>query len=317
MPLFPAILAALSPPFLLILLGSGLKRARVVHPAHVPVLNGLVLNVTLPALVLLGLLRAPALAPRLALLPPVFLAAEVLTLALVWTAGRLMRLPPPLLGATLMVGVFGNTSFIGYPLTLALFPRQFPETILIDQFGMTVPMYVAAALLGARLGGSAAHPWEAIRRFGRSPIFLSAVLGLALRFIPIPPALLAPGPRAVGVVLAKCLEYLGQGTTPIVLLALGVALNPGAVRGRVGPLALACGCKLLVFPLLIWGAGRLLGLPREIRLDAVLESAVPTAVMASVLSGQNDMEGDFAVGVVFVSTVLSALTLPLLLTLLG
>ena len=41
---------------------------------------------------------------------------------------------------------------------------------------------------------------------------------------------------------------------------------------------------------------------------------MPAAVMASVLAGQNDMEGDFAVGVVFVSTVLSALTVPLLLT---
>ncbi len=38
--------------------------------------------------------------------------------------------------------------------------------------------------------------------------------------------------------------------------------------------------------------------------------------MASVLAGRNDMEGDFAVSVVFVSTVLSAVTLPLLLTLL-
>ncbi len=51
-------------------------------------------------------------------------------------------------------------------------------------------------------------------------------------------------------------------------------------------------------------------------MDGVLEAAMPTAVMASVLSGQNDMEGDFAVGVVFVSTVLSAVTIPLLLTLL-
>jgi len=314
--LLTAILAALTPPFLLILLGSGLKRARVLHPAHVPVLNGLVLNVTLPALVLLGLLRAPTLAPRLALLPPVFLVAELLTMGLAWAAGRLMRLPPPLLGATLIVGVFGNTGFIGYPLTLALFPRQFPETILIDQFGMTVPMYVAAALLGTRLGGSAAHPRQAIGRFLRSPLFLSAVLGLGLRLLPVPPALLAPGPRALGGVLAQCLEYLGQGTTPMVLLALGVALNPGAIRGRAGPLALACGCKLLVLPLLVWGAGRLLGLPPAVRLDAVLGAALPTAVVASVLSGQNGLEGDFAVGVVFVSTVLSALTLPLLLTVL-
>ena len=82
----------------------------------------------------------------------------------------------------------------------------------------------------------------------------------------------------------------------------------------MGPLALACGCKLLVGPLAMWGLCRLLGLGGEVRMDGVLEAAMPASVMASVLAGQNDMEGDFAVGVVFVSTVLSAVTVPLLLT---
>ena len=303
------------------MLGYGLKRLRVLHPAHVPILNGLVINVTLPALVVLGLVRAPSLSLHLALLPLALLAAEVGTMALVFGAGKTGRLPAPLLGAMLLVGVFGNTGFIGYPLTLALLPRQFPVTILLDQFGMTVPLYLAAAWLGAGLGGAkgteSGGQRQAIVRFLRSPIFLSAILGLMLRLVPVPPDLAAlPVLRETGNVLGKCLETLGQGTTPLVLLALGVALHPGAVRGRMGPLMLACGCKLLVCPLVFWGVCRLLGVSGEVRMDGVLEAAMPTAVMASVLAGQNDLEGEFAVGVVFVSTVLSALTVPLLLTLL-
>ena len=292
----------------------------MLHPAHVPILNGLVINVTLPALVLLGLLRAPALSPHLALLPLVMLAAQVGTMAVVYGAGRAMRLPRPLLGATLMVGVFGNTSFIGYPLTLALLPRQFPETILLDQFGMTVPMYLTAAWLGAQFGGAQAAgsgQQQAMVRFLRSPIFLSAILGLVLRQVPVPPALEGlPAFREIGAVLGKCLETLGQGTTPLVLLALGVALHPGGVQGRTGPLLLACGCKLLLCPLLFWIMCRGMGVGGDVRMDGMLETAMPTAVMASVLAGQNDMEGSFAVGAVFASTLLSALSVPLLLTLL-
>ncbi len=321
MSLFPTILAALAPPFLLILLGHALKRARVLHPAHVPIFNDLVIRVTLPALVLLGLVRAPALSPHLALVPLVMLAAQVGTMAVVYGAGRAMSLPRPLLGATLMVGVFGNTSFIGYPLTLALLPRQFPETILLDQFGMTVPMYLAAAWLGAQFGGAQAAgsggQRQAMTRFLRSPIFLSAILGLVLRQIPVPPALEGlPAFREIGAMLGKCLETLGQGTTPLVLLALGVALHPGGVRGRTGPLLLACGCKLLLCPILFWIICRGIGVGGLVRMDGVLETAMPTAVMASVLAGQNDMEGSFAVGAVFASTLLSALSVPLLLTLL-
>ena len=321
MPLFTAIFTALAPPFLLIILGWLLKRARVLHPAHVPIFNGLVINVTLPSLVLLGLLRAPSLSPSLAALPLAFFGAEIATLALAYGVGRAMRLPLPLQGAILMVGVFGNTGFIGYPLTLALLPKQFPVTILLDQFGMTVPMYFGAALLGAQFGGGngtgTGGRRAAIQKFLRSPIFLSAMLGLGLRLLPIPPALAAqPLLHETGGILGKCLEYLGQGTTPVVLLALGVALRPGAVGGRLGPMVLACACKLLICPLVMWGLCYAVGASGDVRMDCVLAAAMPSAVMGSVLCAQNDMEGDFAVGVVFLSTVLSAVTIPLLLTLL-
>lgn len=319
LPLFTAIFTALAPPFLLIVLGWLLKRARVLHPAHVPILNGLVINITLPSLVLLGLLRAPSLSPSLAVLPLAFFGAEIVTLALAYGVGRWMRLPPTLQGAILMVGVFGNTGFIGYPLTLALLPKQFPVTILLDQFGMTVPMYFGAALLGAQFGGGngtgTGGRRAAIQKFLRSPIFLSAMLGLGLRLVPIPHTLATlPILRETGGILGKCLEYLGQGTTPVVLLALGVALRPGAVGGRLGPMALAGTCKLLVCPLVIWGLCHAIGVGSEVRMDCILLAAMPSSVMGSVLSGQNDMEGDFAVGAVFASTVLSAVTIPLLLT---
>ena len=312
--LYTAILTALAPPFLLIIFGAGLKRLRVLHPAQVPILNGLVLNVTLPALILLGLLRAPALSPHLALPVLAMFVAEMIALGVVYGLARGLKLPPRLLGSVLIVGVFGNTSFIGYPLTLAIFPRQFPATILLDQFGMTLPMYLTAAVVGARFGGSGGHA-AAIGRFFRSPIFLSAVLGLGLHLLPplpsVPPLL-----HRTGLILMQCLGYLGQGTTPLVLLALGVALRPGAALKRPLALGLACGAKLLLCPLLVWGLCRALGVGGEVRADTILETAMPTAVIASVLSGQNDLEGDFAVGVVFVATVLSALTVPLLLTLL-
>jgi len=48
----------------------------------------------------------------------------------------------------------------------------------------------------------------------------------------------------------------------------------------------------------------------------VLQCAMPTAVMASVYAAQSDLDGDKAVGIVFLTTVLSAVTVPLLLGLL-
>ena len=320
MSLFFTILRALAPLFGLIVLGYGLKRARVLHPSHVPVLNGLVVNVTLPALIIKGLAGAPRLPAHDALAPLALLAAQIVTLALALALGRVMRLARPTQGALALTGVFGNTGFLGYPIVLALLPREFPVAILLDQFGMTIALYLCAAGLGGVLGPSPGLPGEtrgAILRFLRSPLFLSLIVGMLVRLVPWPPALThAPGAQVLGGTLMQCLDYLGQGTTPVVLLALGVALRPGAARAYVTPLALACALKLLVCPLAMWAVSRALGLHGDLLTVGILMATMPTAVMASVLSGQHDLAGDYAVAVVFLSTVLSAVTVPLLLSVL-
>lgn len=324
MSLFLLTLRALAPLFLLILLGYGLKRARILHTAHVPVLNGVVVNLTLPALVVLGLARAPRLPLSEALLPLALLLAQIITLAAAFALGRGLRLPGPTLGATLIVGAFGNTGFLGYPMTLALLPVRFPDAILLDQFGMTILLYLSAAVIGARLGsgqaGAAGLPGQeraAILKFLRSPLFLSLVVGSLARVIPWPHALLSlPAVQWVGSVMAQCLTYLGQGTTPVVLLALGVALRPGAARLHLRPLLLSSALKLLLCPLAMWALCLAFGLSGDRLRVGVLLAAMPTAVVASVLCGQHELEGDYAVGAVFASTVFSALSVPLLLSIL-
>lgn len=320
MSLFTTTLQAILPLFLLILLGYGLKRLRILHPAHVSVLNGLVVNVTLPALIVKGLLEAPRLPAADALAPLALLAAEAVTISLALLLGRLARLPAPTQGALLMTGTFGNTGFLGYPIALAVLPRLFPVTILLDQFGMTIAMYLGAGLIGARYGESRGEPREAKQAmllFLRSPLFLSLALGLLLHLLPWPVALTHwPIARTLGNTLMQCLTYVGQGTTPVVLLALGVALRPEAARAYFSPLVLACLLKLLVCPVAMWAVARAFGLHGTLLEVGILSAAMPTSVMSSVLSGEHDLAGEYAVAVVFASTVLSAATVPLLLSVL-
>lgn len=318
--MFITILRALAPLFLLIVLGYALKRLRVLHASHVPVLNGLVVNVTLPALIIKGLTGAPRLPTHDLLAPLALFLAQGVTLAIAFLLGRALRLARPTQGALLLTGTFGNTGFLGYPIVLALLPQEFPVGILLDQFGMTIALYVVAALAGVWFspgGGHAGDMRANVLRFLRSPLFLSVVVAALLVAVPWPSGLRrVPGLAALGGILGQCLGYLGQGTTPVVLLALGVALRPGAARAYLTPLALACALKLLVCPLCLWLIARALGLHGDLLAVSVLMAAMPTAVMASVLAGQEDLAGDCAVGVVFVSTVLSALTVPLLMAVL-
>ena len=319
MPLFAATLEALAPLFLLILLGYGLKRARVLHPAHVPVLNGLVVNVTLPALIVKGLIGTPHLALRDALPPVGLIVTQFVALGLLYALGRALRFARPVQGAMMLTGTFSNTSFLGYPITLALLPHFFPETILIDQFGMTIMMYFTAAIVGATWG-AADEPGAvraALKRFLRSPIFIAAIVGSLTHLVHWPSALFqTPALSAIGHILMLCLGYLGQGTTPIVLLALGVALRPNALLRYPTPIVVACTVKLLVVPAVMWVVLRLFGLHGGAVADGVLIAAMPTSVVTSVLSAEYDMAGEYAVSVVCASTALAVISVPLLLSLL-
>ena len=138
-------------------------------------------------------MSAPPLPHGALQLPLALLAAQAVTMGLAWVVGSAGRFPPPVRGALLVVGVFGNTGFLGYPMTLALHPVQFPAAILMDQFGMTIAMFLSVPLIGARLGtaGGPGHGERATAlRFLRSPLFLSLLAGTAARLIPWPPALL-------------------------------------------------------------------------------------------------------------------------------
>ena len=384
--LFAVTLQALAPLFGLIALGYLLKRVRVLHVAHAPVLNGLVVNATLPALVLHSLLHAPAIPPRDVLLPFLLIAAEVVLVILVAVAARALRWPPPLAAAAILVASFGNSGFLGYPITLALMPSQFSGAVLLDQFGMSIGLYIAAPLVaslycgiketepqaqpvaesrvpvailgpqgrapsaqqGTGTGASTStairidHPSESdtglspspspltgrasafvpkidfaqtVGRVLRAPMLIAAILAIVLRQITVPHAVAAmPAIAALAHVIDACLTYLGQGTVPLILLALGVTLRPGDVARSVRPLILTCAVKLLVCPLIMWMLCRWAHIPAAQTALAVMIGAMPTAVMASVLSGQYDLDDGFAVATVFVTTLLSIVTIPLWLT---
>lgn len=323
MNLYASTLQALAPLFALILLGYALKRRRILHSSHVPIMNGLVLNITLPALVIHGLAAAPSLPWRDALPAVAAFFAELVVMLLALGICTLVRLPRPTVGMVILVGSFANTGFLGYPMTLALLKDQMPSAILLDQFGMSVPLFLSAALIGGYFGPAGGGRDGAGIQFGGrrertvgfvgSPLFFSMILGLSARLVPWSVLAKIPGERAVGELITDCLTYLAEGTIPIVLLALGASLRPNALRGDLRPIVIASLLKLFALPMVAYLFCTLFGLRGDILRLGLLQTSMPTAVMASVLCAQNDLDGDTAVAIVFITTVLSALTVPLLL----
>jgi predicted permease len=83
------------------------------------------------------------------------------------------------------------------------------------------------------------------------------------------------------------------------------------------PLILTTGVRLLVAPLLAFGLTRLFGMSGPSYQAVVLESAMPVAVMTTILATEFDAEPTFVTASVLVTTLLSPLTLTPLLAFLG
>jgi hypothetical protein len=109
--------------------------------------------------------------------------------------------------------------------------------------------------------------------------------------------------------LERTVWLLADATIPTFLIILGMQLHAADRGGGWRALSLAVAMRLgggLVLSLLVC---RGLGLEGAARQAGVFQAAMPTAVICTILATEYDLEPSFVTRVVFVTTVLSPLTL--------
>ncbi len=271
-------------------------------PAQAPFfINRLIINFILPAVILLKL-------PRLVLDHAVWLP-----MLIAWAlagAGALMVLGlsrwlgwgRELTGAALLLGLYGNTSYLGFPMVRAFFgDAGMPYAIVFDQLGNFVMLAVFAPLIVARYGAGQPVPSLAgmLRRLLGFPPFLALLAGLLLNGVAYP-AWLQVGLEGGALLLA-----------PLAMFIVGSQLSwslPGDLRA---PLMWLLGLRLVVLPALALGLLALLGTEGLVRQVTVFEAGMPTMVTASIMAMAAGMVPRLCSAAVGLGLVLSLLSLPL------
>jgi predicted permease len=198
----------------------------------------------------------------------------------VWfVAARLLRLTPPQTGAVICAAIVANTTYLGYPLTVALLGRDHLSTgVLFDVLVGGPTLMFGAFGVGAAFGTKAGEGMGDRMRtfFTRNPPLYAAVLGL------LAPKALAPS------VLVDASQVLAVAILPLGFFAVGATLAEGAEQGELplpppvtAPVAVATIGRLVLAPaLLMLLAAPLIELPSAYR----LMSAMPTGINALVVS---------------------------------
>ncbi len=163
--------------------------------------------------------------------------------------------------------------------------------------------------LGVYIAASGDGNWfQALKGLAKVPAVYAIPLALIFRTmdIVVPPAIGRP------------LELLSLATIPVMLLLLGMQIGRAGIPPRTGLLSVSVAIKLLVAPAIALLISPIFGLEGLARDVGVLQSAMPTAVVTTIIAIEYDAEAAFVTGAVLVTTLLSPFTLtPLLAILLG
>ncbi len=235
----------------------------------------------------------------------------LLTTLVLWALGivtsRLLRLQGPTQAAFLAAILLMNAGNYGLSVSLFAFGEQ--------GLARASLYFTISALISASLGvylSARGHMTgrQALRQMIGVPLMYGAALGVVFNLT----GLTVPEP------LGKAIHLLGQASVPIMLSVLGVRLAE-TFRGKQGlshlpALGVVTITRLIVAPALAWllaGAIGLQGLARDV---TILESAMPTAVITTILATEYDSDPPFAAMAVLVTTVASLVTVTVLLNLL-
>ena len=224
--------------------------------------------------------------------------------ALTFLLGVLLKLERPALVAILITTMFANTGNYGLPLVSFAFGEQALSYAGI-YFATTTLLFYTLGVFLASLGHMTFR--QAILGLFRIPTMYAVLLAILINIwnivIPVP--------------VARAVELAAGGTIPLMLILLGVQLTQVEFSGNQRALQLSVSLRLIIAPLAALLFAALFGLQGFSRQASVTEASMPSMVSATVLATEYNLDAKLVTAVVFISTLLSPLTLTPLLVFLG
>ncbi|NLY57222.1 MAG: AEC family transporter [Gammaproteobacteria bacterium] len=297
------VLSALIPIFGLILVGWFLAARGVVSADGSKALSAITFKLFMPVLLFSGLAKADlaeALSPLLLLL--YYIPALLVFLCINLIAHRRLGRP----SSMGLAASYSNNVLVGVPLVSVILGVDSLVYLFAILAFHSLILFTLQSLYNAFCGGSdRGLDWRGLLASLANPLIIGLALGALVNLSGLP----MPSP------LWRIVELLSAAALPMALLMLGISLS-GYRLHLSGSLILLTLGKLMLFPALVLAAGLLFtSLNPTAHAVLVLMAACPTGVNVLAFSmGDGDVR--IISSVIFLSTLLAALTLPIWLLLL-
>jgi len=221
--------------------------------------------------------------------------------AIGWVVSRCLGLKGEERNVAWLSIFFMNNVFVGFPVVEAIFGPDAIFCASLSNLPFNLLLYtVGVANLRAGEGRGRVKFREIL-----SPPLLATLAAIFLFLVRVP----VPG------LIADVVTTLGSATVPMSMLIIGVSLSRVPIKSALGDWRayVVCLARLILCPLAAWLVmGRFLPADGTILGVYTVTAACPCAAMITILSIRFGADDSFASKINFLSTILCAVTLPLM-----
>lgn len=239
-----------------------------------------------------------------------FTAITVVWAAVAFALARALRRDAAMTAAYVLIAVFPNVGNFGIPISqFALGPAALPaatvyfvaSTAVSFAIGVTAANWRRGASVDGAPGGGGG--WRTVLAVVRTPALIALIPALVFSGfqIPVPPPIERPA------------SLLAGALVPTMLVALGAQLAAAGIPRLSVDMLVATAARLVIGPLVGVALTLPFGLAGIERDTAILQSAMPSAVLASIIALENDLLPQFVIATVLFSTLASLATLTVVL----
>lgn len=293
--------------FLLILVGFVAGKTEVVSKNATGYLSDILMKITLPATIFLsisGTFNQGILADSLIIAFLTFVIhSSCILISLTYT--KLIKVPNKDRGIWVFVSTFSNNGFMGFPIVYAILGK---EGLFLASISNTV-FNILIFSIGIKIitMGSESGKNISIKKLFMNNSNIAIALGLV--FYVTQTSLPQP--------VLHSLDYLGNVTTPMSMFLVGLSISNNKIKEMFNDykLYILCSVRLLVMPLLaiiimkFIPFGSLSLIPKVMGIVLAMPAPSVTAIIAEQYNGNKEL----AAKVVFLTSIVSMITIPIVL----
>ncbi|MET3456256.1 MULTISPECIES: AEC family transporter [Pseudomonas] len=287
-----------APVFAMLFLGVLLKRINWINDNFIHIASSLVFNVTMPALLFLGILHADlhsALQPDLLIY---FSIATLVSFAMAW-GWAIWRCPREDRGIYTQGAFRGNNGVIGLALAASMY-GDYGISLGSILAALVILFYntLSTIVLAVYSPVIKSDPWSICKSVISNPLIISVIVAAPFAYWQI----------GLPNWFETSAKYLSQMTLPLALICIGGTLSLAALR-KSGKMALSSSLvKMVGLPLVttlgawLWGfRGAELGI-------LFLYFGSPTAAASYVMARAADGNHELAAAIIVITTLMAAIT---------